>query len=237
MAKESLYLADNPDILFHETFTSEQHVRRNGGNPNAGTIPVVFSHGVATFDNSAVGVDNHISYPATKCRLSEPERAFSIRTKAYLTDTDGSVFAQLYDTATMKTFRFMVSGSWPATGYVDMFVLELWDWNGGNPNHEMRGRAYNQALTTVGRDKWIEFVATYDGRAGATPEDGICLYMDGVRVDDADITFTPSSGAFSAMEYHSGLDFRVGQNVEGQMDFLTIYNRVLSPEEIYNMHK
>jgi hypothetical protein len=110
MAKESLYLADNPDILLHLTFTSEQHVRRNGGNPNAGTIPVVFSHGVATFDNSAVGVDNHISYPATKCRLSEPERAFSIRTKAYLTDTDGSVFAQLYDTATMKTFRFMISG-------------------------------------------------------------------------------------------------------------------------------
>ena len=58
MAKESLYLADNPDILLHLTFTSEQHVRRNGGNPNAGTIPVVFSHGVATFDNSAAGVTN-----------------------------------------------------------------------------------------------------------------------------------------------------------------------------------
>jgi len=231
--KESIWLPDNPDILFHETFTDEQHVRRNGGDPGVGTIPVVFQDGVAVFDNSAVGLDNHISYPATKCRLSEPERPFSIRTKAYLTDTDGSVFAQLYDTATMKTFRFMVSGSWPATGHSDMFVLELWDWDGGAPNHKMRGRAYNQALTTVGKDKWIEFAATYDGRGGAAPQDGICLYMDGVRVDDDDMIYV--AGTFVAMEYHSSIDFRVGQNVEGQMDFLTIYNRVLTPEECWNL--
>ena len=49
MAKESLYLADNPDILFHETFTSEQHVRRNGGVPS-GAVSFIDGEAVFTTD-------------------------------------------------------------------------------------------------------------------------------------------------------------------------------------------
>ena len=80
MAKQPKYPIENPDILFYENFQDEQTVIRQGGNPNAGTIPVVFSHGVATFDNSAVGVDNHISYPATQMSqiFSESRKLYNI---------------------------------------------------------------------------------------------------------------------------------------------------------------
>ena len=236
MAKEPIYDIDQQDCIFNETFTDEQTVLRNSGNSNAGTISVVFRNGVAIFDNSAIGLDNHISYPRSKLQLSEPERAFSIRTKVYLTDTDASVFLQLYISGadSSKTLRFMIGGNWPAVNMNDKFVLELWDNVGLSVGELTRGRMYDQVLTTLALNKWTEFVATYDGRGGATPEAGICLYMNGVRVDDADVSY--GGGVYSGMNYHSDLPLEIGKNVEGKMEFLKVYNKVLTPEEIYNMY-
>ena len=237
MAKESRHHIEQQDVIFFENFLDEQSVRRNGGNSNAGTIPVEFFNGIATFDNSAAGLDNEIEYPRSKLRLCEPERAFSIRTRAYLTDTDASVFLQQYISGAnlSKEFRFMIGGAWPAVGMNDKFVLELWDNSNDSATEEARGRMYDQVLTTIALNKWTEFVATYDGRAGATPEAGICLYMDGVRVDDADISYSPGAGAYSSMKYHSDITTVVGANVTGSMDFVEVWNRVLTPEECANL--
>ena len=59
--------------------------------------------------------------------------------------------------------------------------------------------------------------------------------MDGVRVDDSDVTYSPGVGAYLSMKYHSDLLIQVGQNVEGRMDKLVVWNRVLTPEEVANI--
>jgi len=236
MAKESRHRIEQQDILWAEYFLDEASVRRNGGNPTAGTIPVKFFNGVAIFDNSAIGFDNEITYPRDTFRLCEPERAFSIRTRVYLTDTDGSVFMQLYDSGAplYQEFRFLICGIWPA-GNDDMLAFELWDDHGATSGvREMRGRKYNTSLVATALNTWKEFVATYDGRGGAAAADGICLYMDGIRVDDAAVILD-NGGDYQAMEYNPEIAYQVGRNVEGKMDFIEVWNRVLTPNEIANM--
>ena len=229
--KEARYHKEN-DIIWREPCLSEQSCRRNLGNPNIGATNVTFEQGEAIMD----GITAWIEYPRDMIHLCEPERPFSIRTKVYLTDTDASVFLQLYVSGVnlSREFRFMIAGVWPVAGNEDKLVLELWDSSNNTATEEVRGRVYNTALTTLARDKWSEFVCTYDGRGGPTPEDGICLYMDGVRVDDTDFTYT-HGGAYTGMKYHSDLPLRVGQNVEGRMDFIEVWNRVLTPAECANL--
>ena len=207
MSKESRHSIEQQDVILYIPFLDEQSCRRSGGNPNAGTIPVEFFNGVAIFNNTGIGFDNEISYPRTKCRFSEPEKAFSIRTRVYLTDVDGSVFAQVYDNATLQEFRFYIgTGAWPwDTG--DQLMLELFDNVGtaGGANREMRGRQYSASLAATCLNRWTEFVCTYDGSGGPTPEAGICLYMDGVAVDDTNISESLGGGNYQAMEFRSSL--------------------------------
>ena len=231
MAKESRHPIEQQDILWAEYFLDEMSVRRNGGNPHAGATYPTFFNGIGIFD----GITAEIDYPRHLFHLSRPERAFSIRTRVYLTDTDASVFLQLYDNAfNFKEFRFMIAGIWPVVGNADKFVLELWD-TVGTAGAIMVGRSYNTALTTIALNKWTEFVATYDGRGGANAQDGICLYMDGVRVDDTDIIYDIHGSDYVNMKYSSDLIYQVGRNVEGKMEFIEVWNRVLTPEEISNM--
>jgi len=231
MAKESRFHTEQQDVIFYEQFLDEASVRRNGGDPNAGATSPTFFNGIATFD----GVTAQINYPRVKCRFSEPERAFSIRTKVYLTDTDASSFVQMYDNGPpYQEFRFLICGIFPNAGDVDKLALELWDDHGTGGSREMRGRKYDTALTTLALNRWVEFVATYDGRGGTDPQDGICLYMDGVRVDDADVEMD-NGGDYQAMEYNPELDLEIGRNVEGKMEFVEIWNRVLAPVEVANL--
>ena len=229
MAKESKHKADR-GLIFRETFNSEAEVRRNGGDPDVGATSPTFENGIGVFD----GVTAEINYPRSKFRLCEPERAFTIRTRVYLTDTDASSFIQLYDNGVPhQEFRFLICGIWPNAGDVDKLSLELWDDHGSGGSREMRGRKYDTALTTIALNKWTEFVATYDGRGGPTPEAGIRLYMDGVRVDDANVTLD-NGGDYQYTEYNPELSYQVGRNVEGKMELLEVYNYVWSLEEVYN---
>ena len=233
--KESFYTNENPKILLRETFLSEQAVRRNAGVPSigGGAVLPTFFNGECTFD----GAFNYIEYPRDKLRICNPERAFTMRTRVYLTDTDASVFLQLYLSGANLSheLRFMIGGNWPVAANNDKFVLELWDSSNDAATEEVRGRVYDQVLTTIALNKWTEFVATYEGRGGPSPEDGICLYMDGVQVDNADFTYGPGAGAYDSMKYHSDLTVRVGQNVAGKMDIMEVYNYVLTAEEIRNL--
>ena len=225
---------DNLDknIIFQEYFNSEYEVGRNGGDPDVGATSPTFSNYTAIFD----GVTARIDYPNHLLHLVEPERAFSIRTRVYLTNTDASVFLQKYISGadSSKQFRFMIGGNWPAVNMNDKFVLELWDNVGVSATEESRGRKYDTALTTLALNKWTEFVATYDGRAGGTPEDGIRLYMDGIRVDDADVV--AGAGTYAYMKRHSDIVLQIGQNVEGTMDLVEVYNKALTQEEVTNLY-
>jgi len=234
MTRESRTHREHPDLLFREEFLSEQEVRRNGGNPNAGATNVTFTDGCAILD----GLTAFVEYPRGMLKICQPERAFSIRTRVYLTDTDASVFMQMYLSGANLSheFRFMIGGNFPVAANNDKLVLELWDSSNDSATEEVRGRRYDTALTTIARDRWVEFVAVYDGRGGPSPEDGICLFMDGVAVDDTDFSYSPGAGAYTDMKYHSDLTLRVGQNVEGKMDFIEVWNYVLTPSEIWNMY-
>jgi len=234
--KESTYHNDQQDCILKITGNSEFDIRRQGGDPDVGATSPTFSNGTISFDGST----SYISYPSYKVKLSEPERAFSIRTKVYLTNVDASVFVQRYDTdptPDQLEFRFLICGLFPNVGNVDKLSFEVWDQNGtgGVGVPEMRGRVYNTSLVATALNTWKEFVATYDGRGGATPEAGICLYMDGVRVDDAD-SVDDNGGDYQAMEFNPDLSLEIGKNLEGKMEFLEIWNRVLTPDEIYNMY-
>jgi len=229
--RESKTHIDQQDIIFYEPFLSEQDVRRNGGDPNVGATSPTFVNGVGVFD----GITAEINYPRPKIKFCQPEGPFSVRVKVFLTDTDASSFVQLYDNVTpMQEFRFLICGIWPNAGDVDKLALELWDDHGTGVSREMRGRKYDTALTTIALNKWTEFVCTYDGGGGSTPEAGICLYMDGVRVDDADVTLD-NGGDYEGMEYNPTLPLQVGRNCAGKMDIVEIYNRVLTPEEVANL--
>lgn len=232
--KENLFSINNNETLLQETFNSEFDVIRGGGDPHAGATSVTFTNGVGYFD----GVTAEIAYSRANYRFGEPEDAFSIRARVYMTDVDGSVFAQVYTTAGPWEFRFYIgTGAWPWEGGADKLMLELYDTAGtaGAGNREMRGRKYNTQLTTSCLNRWAEFVCTYDGRSGVCPEDGIALYMDGDRVDDTDISESAGGGDYQGMEFSSSLPLQVGRNLEGQMDLLEIYNYVLTAEEVSNM--
>ena len=222
------------DLIWAEYFNSEEAVRINDGDPDVGATSPTFFQGDAVFD----GVTAEIDSPGPTFNLSRPERAFSIRTRVYLTDTDGSVFLQLYYGAVLedhRNFRFYIAGNWPVSANRDKLAFELWD-NVGTAGSIMKGRIYDQVLTTLAKDVWTEFVCTYDGRGGATPGAGICLYMNGVQVDDANTETAPLGGDYVSMKRYSDLVYQVGRNVEGKMQLLEVYNKVLTLEEVKNLY-
>lgn len=96
------------------------------------------------------------------------------------------------------------------------------------------GRLYNTALTSY-EGIWIHLVGTYDGRGGVDAEDGMNIYLNGVAVDDNNA----SSGIYVAIE-NLDHDVWIGRYssdyVNGKIDEVRIYNRVLSQTEITQLY-
>jgi len=93
------------------------------------------------------------------------------------------------------------------------------------------GRQYSTALTSY-EGQWIHVVATYDGSAAAS---GIRLYVNGIRVDNAD----SSSGSYVAME-NGASNLLVGKYntyyANGKIDEVRLYNRALSAGEVGSLY-
>ena len=90
-------------------------------------------------------------------------------------------------------------------------------------------RKYTTALTSY-QGQWIHVASTYDGSGASS---GIRLYLNGLRVDDAN----NNSGTYVAME-NLAQPFYIGQQAgsyaNGKIDEVAIFDTALNAGQIYN---
>ena len=93
-----------------------------------------------------------------------------------------------------------------------------------------RGRL-TDAITIF--NQWIHVAVTYDGRGGSSAQNGIKLYINGIRSDNADST----KNTYTAMHTFSSQPATIGSLNEtafakGNISNIQIYNRELSATEV-----
>ena len=91
-------------------------------------------------------------------------------------------------------------------------------------NFKYRARLYS---TTLNTGQWYHVVATYSGVGGTNAQDGIKIYVDGVRVDDT----TVSGGVYVAMGNKTTPVYIGKLNtsyIDGNIDEVAVFNTELS---------
>ena len=147
---------------------------------------------------------------------------FSISAWIKMDDTSGfRIFNKYAGTTTEYSF---------GTGGAEKLQFFIFD---GANTFFNRARLYNTILNT---GQWYHVVATYSGVGGSNAQDGMKIYVDGVKVDDTTI----SAGAYTAMNnkttpvYIGKLDTSYAN---GKIDETAIFNTELTSAqvlEIYN---
>lgn len=95
-----------------------------------------------------------------------------------------------------------------------------------------RARYQNSTLNT---GQWYHVAATYNGVGGTDAQDGIKIYVDGIRVDDT----TVSSGAYTAMSNtNAPLNIaRLDSNyANGKIDETAVFNKELTQAEVSSIY-
>ncbi len=96
-----------------------------------------------------------------------------------------------------------------------------------------RGRYCNTRLS-IGQ--WYHIVATYDGRGGASAQDGIKIYVDGARKDDTDdvnLVYTAMSDGTAPVWIGRGdIDY-----ANGLIDDVMIFNVEKSASEVKSIYE
>ena len=95
------------------------------------------------------------------------------------------------------------------------------------------GRDCSLAFAT---GQWYHVVATYDGRGGANAEDGIKLYVDGVRKDDGD---SHRTGTYTAMDDGTApvwISQYADSYSNGLIDNVMIFNTELTPTQVSSLY-
>lgn len=95
-----------------------------------------------------------------------------------------------------------------------------------------RARVYT---TTLNTGEWYHVVATYSGVGGSNAENGIKIYVDGIRVDDT----TVSAGVYTAMG-NKTTPVHIGKldtsYADGLIDEVSVFNSELSQTDINNIY-
>ncbi len=94
------------------------------------------------------------------------------------------------------------------------------------------GRYYTTELST---GQWYHVGVTCDGRGGADAEDGIKLYLDGTRVDNAD----KKSGTYVAMDNGTAplwIGRYASQYIDGKIGDVMIYNVEKTAAQIKSLY-
>lgn len=99
------------------------------------------------------------------------------------------------------------------------------------------GRGYTTPLTPY-EGQWIHLVGVYDGTGGSTQSASCKLYLNGIRVDDANSEVNP--GSYVAMENDLGSDVNIGKywnlHPDGQMQEVQIFNKELTPTQVADLY-
>ncbi len=116
------------------------------------------------------------------------------------------------------------------TSASDQLFLQLYDSSTSNK----KNRYYTTPLTSF-EGQWIHIVGTYDGRGGSTAYNGIKLYLNGTRVDDA----SGGGGTYVAMHNTTAL-LEIGKlstsTANGLIDEVAVFNSELSASDVTNIY-
>jgi len=186
-----------------------------GGNANTA------DHDVAGHLNNAldfVGDDDYIVV-ADNIRYTPALSPFSISAWCYMDSTQNFCVASKRGEGTDGEWEFrtiLASKIW--------FRIYDQDVNEGNC---YIGRMYDTSLASYA-GMWIHLVGTYDG---GTANSGIKIYLNGVRIDDAD----SDNDTFVTVR-NGGADVYIGRNAtqytNGKIDNLMFFTKELSPVEV-----
>ena len=91
------------------------------------------------------------------------------------------------------------------------------------------GRTTSTGLITT--DTWNHIIFTYDGRGGSTAYDGIKIYLNGTRVDNANL----SNNTYTAMHNLSS-PVLIGTTLTGNIDEVAIWDSELSASDVTNIY-
>lgn len=149
------------------------------------------------------------------------DKPFSFSAWVYLNDSGGG------DTVIAKRgnyneWDFQITG----TGY-GYPQFSLWDDSTG-------GRIGRRYITPMGNNEWLFFTGTYNGNKSAG---GIKIYLNGIRVDNADVI----TGSYTAMENTDNKLSIGGQTnynglFDGKIDEVTLWNKTLNQSEIIKLY-
>ena len=96
-----------------------------------------------------------------------------------------------------------------------------------------RGRRQNVTLNT---GEWYHVLGTYDGRGGNLAQEGIRLYVNGVRVDDTDENY---GGGYTAMS-NTSTPVLIGKQTlnysDGNIDEVAVFNTELSASDVTSIY-
>ena len=116
------------------------------------------------------------------------------------------------------------------TSSSDQLFLQLYDSN----TSIKRNRYYTTPLTSF-EGQWIHIVATYSGVGGSNAQNGIKLYLNGNRVDDASGTL----GSYVSM-HNTTAPLEIGKltttYTNGLIDELSVFNSELSQTDVTNIY-
>jgi len=115
------------------------------------------------------------------------------------------------------------------TGGANILQFYIFD---STSTFKYRARVYNTILNT---GQWYHVAATYSGVGGTNAQDGMKIYVDGIRVDDS----TVSGGSYVAMGnkttpvYIGKLD---ASYANGLIDEVSVYASELSQSDVTNIY-
>jgi len=115
------------------------------------------------------------------------------------------------------------------TGGAQKLQMYIFD---NTSSFKYRARVYNTILNT---GQWYHVATTYSGVGGSNAQDGIKIYVNGVRVDDSSV----SGGAYVAMGnkttpvYIGKLD---SSYANGNIDEVSLFNSELSASDITDIY-
>ena len=92
-----------------------------------------------------------------------------------------------------------------------------------------RGRKTSTGLISI--NTWYHIAWTYDGQGGTNASDGIKIYLDGLRVDNAN----NQKNSYVAMRNTSN-PFKIGEFIAGNIDEVSVFNSELSASDITSIY-
>ena len=92
-----------------------------------------------------------------------------------------------------------------------------------------RGRKTSTGI--ISPNTWHHIAWTYDGQGGTNASNGIKIYLDGTRVDNAN----NQKNSYVAMK-NTNTPFKIGEFINGNMDEVSVFNSELSASDVTTIY-